>query len=477
MTGSAEMVRALLRRSPDGTPSRASSAGPEGRTALHAAAAKSKEIVQEILEWKQGPALLSKADSFGKTPLHYAVSHRQHDVISLLLHAEASLAHVSDNEGLFPLHVAAMMGNIRDVVELVERCPDYAELVDCRGRNFLHCAIEHGRKNVVRFICRNDRFAVLLNSMDYEGNTPLHLAVKYGHPRMVSSLLQTIGVEIGITNRDGLTAADLAYSHLEPGLQYFLNPRVVVKKCFYWIRAPVTLGAGGDHVHLHSRMSNTAPATDEDPKDINGITATTTIASVLIATVTFAAAFTVPGGYVADDHPRAGTAVLARRFAFRAFVASDAMAFLCSIVATCFLVYGGAVQVPRGQRLLYQRSASVFLPPAAQLMVAAFAFGIHAVLGEANRWLVTLVYVLALGAVLLCFPGIWARFYLGKAIWRRAGWRGLVNVHRHPESLHEFFWLFITSFLFKNLVRSLFAVLISVAFVVSIALSIALPEY
>jgi hypothetical protein len=33
-------------------------------------------------------------------------------------------------------------------------------------------------------------------------------------------------------------------------------------------------------------------------------------------------------------------------------------------------------------------------------MVAAFAFGIHAVVGEANRWLVTLVYVLALAAVL-----------------------------------------------------------------------------
>ena len=131
------------------------------------------------------------------------------------------------------------------------------------------------------------------------------------------------------------------------------NPRVVVKNCLYWIRAPVTLAAGGDHVHLHSGMSNTTAATDEDPKDINGITVTTTIASVLIATVTFAAAFTVPGGYVADDHPRAGTAVLARRFAFRAFVASDAMAFLCSIAATCFLVYGGAGQVPRHQRCLY----------------------------------------------------------------------------------------------------------------------------
>ncbi|CAL5083273.1 unnamed protein product [Urochloa decumbens] len=435
------------------------------------------EIVQEILEWDQGPALLSKADSFGKTPLHYAVSHRQHGVLLLLLNAEASLERVPDNEGLFPVHVAAMMGNIRDIVVLVEGCPDYAELVDGQGRNFLHCAIEHGQENVVRFFCRNDRFVVLLNAMDYEGNTPLHLAVKYGHPRMVSSLLQTMSVEVGITNRDGITAADLAYSHLEPGLHYFLDPRAVVKNILYWTRAPVTLGAGGDHVLLHSRMSNTRPATDEGPKDIDGITATSTIASVLIATVTFAAAFTVPGGYVADDHPRSGTAVLARRFAFRAFVASDAMAFLCSIVATCFLVYGGAGQVPPGQRRFYQRSASGLLPPGAQLMVAAFAFGIHVILGEANRWLVTVVYVLALGAVLLCFPGIWAPFYLVKAIWRRAGWRGLVNVHRRPASLEEFFWLFITSFLFKNLMRPLFAVLISVTFLVSIALNIALPDY
>nr|CAB3458157.1 unnamed protein product [Digitaria exilis] len=454
MNGSAKMVRALLRRSPDGTTSPvASFAGPEGRTALHAAAAKSKEIVQEILAWEQGPALLSKADSSGKTPLHYAVSHSQHGVLLLLLNAEASLARVPDNQGLFAIHVAAMTGNIQSIVELVERCPDYAELVDGKGRNFLHCAIEHDQENVVRFFCRDDRLAILLNAMDYEGNTPLHLAVKCGHPRMVSSLLQTVTVDVGITNRDGLTAADLAYSHLEPGLQYFLNPRAVVKNCLYWTRAPVTLGTGGNHVQLHSRMSKITPATghEDDHKDIDGITATTTIASVLIATVT--------------------------RFAFRAFVASDALAFLCSIVATCFLVYGGARQVPPAQRRLYQWPASGLLPPAAQLMVAAFAFGVHAVLGEANRWLVTMIYVLALAAVLLCFPGIWAPFYLGKAIWRRAGWRGLVNVHRRPASFQELFWLFTTSFLFKNLVRPLLAVLIAVTFLVSVALNIALPDY
>ncbi|KAJ1291188.1 hypothetical protein BS78_02G299100 [Paspalum vaginatum] len=472
VTGSTAMVRALLRRSPDGTPSLASVAGPEGRTALHAAAAKSQEIVEEILELsEQGPALLATPDSSGRTALHYALSHSQHGVVSLFLSAEASLARVPDNEGLFPAHVAAMMGSIRNIVELVERCPEYAELVDGQGRNFLHCAIEHDQGNVVGFICRDDGFAALLNAIDYEGNTPLHLAVKYGRPRMVSLLLQNMTVEVGITNRDGLTAADLAYSHLDPGLHYFLNPRAVVKNCLYWTRAPVTLRAGGDHVHLHRRTCNATPATDDDPKkDIDGITATATIASFLIAAVTFAAAFTVPGGY-------GGAAVLARRLAFRAFVASDTAAFLCSIVATCLLVYGGAGQVPRGQRRLYQRSASGLLPPGAQLMVAAFAFGVHVALGEANRWLVTLVYVLALAAVLLCFPGVWAPLYLGKAIWRRAGWRGLVNVHRRPVSLEEFIWLFTTSFLFKNLARPLFAVLISAAFVVSIALNIAFTNY
>ncbi|WVZ66154.1 hypothetical protein U9M48_015420 [Paspalum notatum var. saurae] len=387
MAGSTAMVRALLRRSPDGTPSLASLAGPEGRTALHAAAAKSKEIVQEILESEQGSALLTTSDSSGRTPLHYALSHSQHGVVSLLLSVEASLARVPDNEGMFPVHVAAMMGSIRNISELVERCPEYAELEDGQGRNLLHCAIEHDQGNVVGFICRDDAFAALLNAMDYEGNTPVHLAVKYGRPRMVSLLLQNMSVEVGITNRDGLTAADLAYSHLEPGLHYFLNPRDVVKNCLYWTRAPLTLRAGGDHVHLHSRMCDATPTTDEGPKkDIDGITATTTIASVLIATVTFAAAFTVPGGYAAD-----GAAVLASRFAFRAFVASVTAAFLCSVVATCLLVYGGAGQVPRGQRRLYQRSASGLLPPGAQLMVAAFAFGVHVVLGEANRWRVTLV--------------------------------------------------------------------------------------
>ncbi|KAG1368036.1 hypothetical protein COCNU_14G005040 [Cocos nucifera] len=71
------------------------------------------------------------------------------------------------------------------------------------------------------------------------------------------------------------------------------------------------------------------------------------IAAVLIATVTFAAGFTLPGGHIADDHPGRGTAVLANEYTFKAFLISDAFTLLCSIIATCWLMYAGTSIVDR----------------------------------------------------------------------------------------------------------------------------------
>nr|CAB3454496.1 unnamed protein product [Digitaria exilis] len=379
--------------------------------------------------------------------------------------------HGVTTSGSTALHLVASRGHAGLARRVCELAPSLVAARDGCLETPLHHAAKAGHREVAACLLSAMRRAdadATLRATNRLGATALYEAVRNGHAETVE-LLATEAPELAaLTTDDGVSPLYLAA---------MTGSAKMVRALLR--RAPVTLGTVGDHVHLHSRMSRITPATDEDHhKDIDGITATTTIASVLIATVTFAAVFTVPGGYVADDHPRAaGTAVLARRFAFRAFVASDALAFLCSIVATCFLVYGGARQVPPAQRRLYQWPASGLLPPAAQLMVAAFAFGVHAVLGEANRWLVTLIYVLALAAVLLCFPGIWAPLYVGKAIWRRAGWRGLINVHRRPASFQELFWLFTTSFLFKNLVRPLLAVLIAVAFLVSVALNIALPDY
>lgn len=47
-------------------------------------------------------------------------------------------------------------------------------------------------------------------------------------------------------------------------------------------------------------------------------------------TVTFVAGFTLAGGLESDDGPNKGTAILLKRAAFRAFVISDVLAFICS---------------------------------------------------------------------------------------------------------------------------------------------------
>jgi hypothetical protein len=71
-------------------------------------------------------------------------------------------------------------------------------------------------------------------------------------------------------------------------------------------------------------------------------TGTLCIGSVLIATVTFGTTFAVPGGYIADDHSNGGSPILARRYAFNAFIASNILVFVFSAMATIDLMYSGS---------------------------------------------------------------------------------------------------------------------------------------
>jgi len=76
------------------------------------------------------------------------------------------------------------------------------------------------------------------------------------------------------------------------------------------------------------------------------------VVAALIATVTFAAAFTLPGGYKSDR----GTAILAKKAAFIVFVISDAMSMVLSILAVFIhflisLIHGLGMEKNKGKLL------------------------------------------------------------------------------------------------------------------------------
>ena len=69
------------------------------------------------------------------------------------------------------------------------------------------------------------------------------------------------------------------------------------------------------------------------PLDIKKTSGSHLIVAAFIATVTFAASFTIPGGYDGNQGPNQGMAVLTRDAAFKAFVIFNTIAMILSTCA------------------------------------------------------------------------------------------------------------------------------------------------
>jgi Domain of unknown function len=126
------------------------------------------------------------------------------------------------------------------------------------------------------------------------------------------------------------------------------------------------------------------------------------LGSVLITTVSFAAAFTVPGGY----NQETGTPILGKRYVFKAFTLANSFSFAQAFISL-YKIVSSALQDPDAVDLYY---ATYTFISAAAAMVLAFALGLYLVLSPIIKGIAVLVLIniLPLGLPLLPFwVGFW----------------------------------------------------------------------
>ncbi|KAF3652833.1 putative ankyrin repeat-containing protein-like isoform 2 [Capsicum annuum] len=273
-------------------------AGPSNRTPLHAAVIhEHKDCIRS--RWRWNKALCEQPDLWGWNSLHYAVKFGLEDVVSDMLGWKKSLVYLpagSENDWATAIHIAASEGDVNMINELLNHCPDCWDMLNSNNQNALHVAILNNKDKLVRVILDSGKCDSLVDELDSDGNTPLHLlAASDNHEKLVRDLC-SIG---RFGKRDFEVKRKNEYMPLR------------------------------EDDHDKARKAN-----QTEVESIMKSAQIHIVVATLIMTVTFAAGITLPGGFESDpDNHNKGMAILIRKTTFRAFVVSDAIAFTCSAVA------------------------------------------------------------------------------------------------------------------------------------------------
>ncbi|XP_043694579.1 protein ACCELERATED CELL DEATH 6-like [Telopea speciosissima] len=378
--------------------------GPDGRTPLHAAISNKHKLCVNILLDKKKD-LISKADEDGRIPLHYAASFGHSEEAGCLLQnqdASSSIAHQKDHQGVYAIHMAAIEGHTGIIKAILECCPAAIETLNKDHQNVVHLAAKNGRADLVSYMMlpqkkKTNKFDKLKNAKDIEGNTPLHLATKNSHPKVVSILIRDGKVDMTIMNDEGLTARDIAEKEQ---MNEISLPKVLSLTALRINNAPSGRRSPIIEENASIEEDNTSkdvPETETNKTKSKERFNTLAVVPTLIMTVTFAAVFTVPGGFNADG-PYKGMATLLRKPAFKVFVICNTMALYLSII-----VVVNNIWAQWGDNRLLNLAvdlSSPLLGIALILMAIAFAAGLYSVILKL-QWLAFLVLVI--GAIFLLY--------------------------------------------------------------------------
>ncbi|XP_021769416.1 ankyrin repeat-containing protein At5g02620-like [Chenopodium quinoa] len=313
--------------------------GPSGRTALHAAVQWGNSVmVKKMLE--KDRSLMRIRDNEGQTPLHSAAAEiSQLELLKVLLEHDqkgSSAIYILDNKGRTALHIAMLRCSWGAMKALMTSCPDCIEIVDNDEQNVVHYAAKWNCLTKIDSFLKLGHFDELLNQKDVNGDTPLHHIVasipkNYTHPCLLkvrNFIVNHTVLDLKVFNKQDLTVGDIMASYdriirresILQGLSGAVAPR-------------------GRRINTYEMDLDVEKARGDDLGEGTNVNTlkeaaqSRLVVAALIATVSFTAGFTLPGGFDQNLGDNMGMAVLKGRLAFKVCVVSNAIAFMSSTIA------------------------------------------------------------------------------------------------------------------------------------------------
>ncbi|XP_054000411.1 KN motif and ankyrin repeat domain-containing protein 2 isoform X1 [Hylaeus anthracinus] len=165
-----------------------------------------EECSSSLLEY-----IVNMTDSSGNTAMHYAVSHGNFDVVSILLDSKVCDINQANVAGYTAVMLAAL-AEVRNsthasVANRLFQLADVNIRAKLHGQTALMLAVSHGRKDMTQLLL--DAGAAI-NIQDEDGSTALMCAAEHGHTDIVRLLLAHPDCDPSIVDIDGSSALKIA---------------------------------------------------------------------------------------------------------------------------------------------------------------------------------------------------------------------------------------------------------------------------
>ncbi|XP_004701927.1 espin-like protein [Echinops telfairi] len=177
-----------------------------GATPAHDAAATG-HLAELCWLVREGGCSLQDQDASGVSPLHLAARFAHPMVVEWLLR-EGHSATLETLEGAWPLHHAAVSGDLTCLKLLVAAHPSGVNRRTRSGASPLYLACQEGHLHLAQFLVKDCEADVRLRALD--GMSALHAAAARGHYSLVVWLVTF--TDIGLTARDNEGATALHFA-------------------------------------------------------------------------------------------------------------------------------------------------------------------------------------------------------------------------------------------------------------------------